>query len=181
MRDGFGAGYIAAKLLAGGLELDEELEVAAVVALGGIDAPLDLEERLAEIPLRFAEGVGFPVIELHGARPHGGLGVGGAFEAPGVADHGGEEDVLVGVGGLELVEVAGAEGFEEGGVFAGDDGVGGEQAVFEGVETGDGLAGGGAGSSGFLRVEAIGLDLFKSAHTDLSVAGGLGGRRAWEG
>ena len=135
-------------LLAGGLELDEELEVAAVVALGGIDASLGLEERLAVLPERAGQGVGLLAIVLHGLRPDGGLGVCRALEAPGVADHGGEEDVLVRGGGLELLEVAGTEGVEVGGVFAGDDGVGGEEAVSEGVEAGDGLAGIGAGSSG---------------------------------
>ena len=162
------------------MELDEELEVAAVVALGGIDASLDQGERSGEVQLRSAEGVGVLALAIYGLAPHVGLGIGEAFEAPGVADHGGEEDVLVRSGGLELVVVAGAEGFEVGGVFAGDDGVGGEEAVFESVEAGGGLALGGPRAGGFLSVEAVGLDLFESTHSDSRVADGFGAGRAWE-
>jgi len=153
LRDGLGGGFGRRNgLLAGGLELDEELEVAAVVALGGIEAALDYGELLIQPGMRSGEGEFLVTFALHGTGPQGGLDAGIAFEGPGVADHGGEEDVLVRGGGLELVLVAGAEGFEVSGVFAGDERVGGEEAVFEGVEAGGGLALGGPRASGFFWV-----------------------------
>ena len=58
----------------------------------------------------------------------------------------------------------GGEGFVIGGVFAGDDEGGGVEAVFESVEAGGGLALGGAGSGGLLRVGAICVNLSWGCH-----------------
>jgi len=166
--------------LAGGLEFDQEFEVAAVVTLGGIDAALEVHEWFGGIPFGAGEGVVAVLMAIEALGPHVGFRIGAAFEPPGVADEGGDEDMLVGGGGLETVVVAGVEGLQVRGVLAGDDGVGGEEAVFESVETDGGLALGGTGSSGFGSVEAVGLDLFESTHTDSRLADGFGGRRAWE-
>jgi len=166
--------------LAGGLEFDLEFEVAAVVTLGGIDAALEVHEWFGGIPFGAGEGVVAVLMAIEALGPHVGFRIGAAFEPPGVADEGGYKDVLLGSGGLKTVVVAGVEGLQVGGVFAGNDRVGGEEAVFESIETDGGLAFGGAGSSGFDCVEAVGLDLFESTHTDSRVAGGFGGRRAWE-
>jgi hypothetical protein len=96
--------------------------------------------------------------------------VGEALEKPGVAGDGGDEDLLLGGGGLEAVEEGLFEGGEGGGVFADDGGGLGEDAVFVGVGGDDGFAGGGAGSSGFSCVTTIGFDLFLRSHTEKSVA-----------
>jgi hypothetical protein len=56
---------------------------------------------------------------------------------------------LFGGGGVEAFEVGVAKPFEGGGVFAYEEGGFGEDAVFEGVEAGGGLALRVAGSGGF--------------------------------
>jgi hypothetical protein len=80
---------------------------------------------------------------------------------------------------LKVVEEFLFEGFVLGGGFEGeDDGFGGE-AVFEGVEFGFGLAFGGAGSGGFLRVAAVGVDLFLGCHGCLHIQGRRRGQGFW--
>ena len=56
-----------------------------------------------------------------------------------------------------MEEESGGEGFEFGGVFAGDDVGPGVDTGFEGVERGGGFAFGRGGAGGFLSVEAIGV------------------------
>jgi hypothetical protein len=74
-------------------------------------------------------------------------------------DEGVDERELDGVGGVEVEHEGGGEGFEIGGIFAGDDVGPGVDAGFEGVEGRSGFAFGGGGAGGFLGVEAIGVDL----------------------
>ena len=108
--------------------------------------------------------------------PDVGFDGGEAAEEPGVADDGGDERLFFRCGGVEAVEVGIADGFEGGDVFADEEGGLGEDAVLEGVEAGDGLAFGGAGSGRFECVEAVGLDLFDGCHKSYptkSVAVGL--------
>src|ERR1035441_9102348 len=70
-------------------------------------------------------------------------------------------DGAVGVEGV-LAEVV--EGLE---VFEADDGEGGAgEAVFAGVESGLSFARGGTGAGGFLRVDAVGGELFVRGHVD---------------
>jgi len=80
-------------------------------------------------------------------------------------DEGVDERELVGVGWKEVEEELGGEGFELGGIFAGDDVGPGVDAGFEGVERGGGFALGRGGASGFLGVEAIGVDLGLGRHS----------------
>jgi hypothetical protein len=81
---------------------------------------------------------------------------------------GGDESVdereLVGVGGVEVEEECRGEGFEFGGIFAGDDVRPGVDAGFEGVEGRSGFAFGRGGAGGFLGVAAVGVDLGFSGH-----------------
>ena len=104
----------------------------------------------------------------------GGFGEEGAVEVgldaleaeflPVGAEHGVDVEGLGGGLGTEVAMVGGDEGFVVGGVFAWDDDGGGVDAVFQGIEAGGGLALGGAGSGGLLRVGAIGVDLCGGCH-----------------
>src|SRR5271157_3166236 len=66
--------------------------------------------------------------------------------------------------GLELGGVAVGEGLEFSGIFAIDDGGVGVDAGFEVIHGGAGLAFGGAGPGGFLRIGAVGFGLFVGGH-----------------
>src|SRR5258706_571469 len=74
---------------------------------------------------------------------------------------GGQSRVELGADGVVVV---GDESVVVGGIFAGDDDGGGVDAVFQGIEAGRGLALGGAGSGGLLRVGAIRVDLSRGCH-----------------
>ena len=88
----------------------------------------------------------------------GGLDAGEALHAPrGVGDLAADFAFERIAGGNPVFE-GGELAVEVGGVFAGQDGVLGEQAVLESVFGRAGLAGGGAGSSGTFGVFAIGAD-----------------------
>jgi hypothetical protein len=79
-------------------------------------------------------------------------------------DEGVDESQLVGVGWDEVEEELGGEGFELGGIFAGDDVGPGVDAGFECVQGGGGFALGRGGAGRFLGVEAIGVDLCLGGH-----------------
>jgi hypothetical protein len=79
-------------------------------------------------------------------------------------DEGVDEWELDGVGGAEVEHECGGEGFEFGGIFAGDDVGPGVDPGFESVERGGGFAFGGGGAGGFLGVAAIGVDLGFGGH-----------------
>ena len=79
-------------------------------------------------------------------------------------DEGVDKGEFGGAGGAVVELKCGGEGFEFGGVFAGDDVGPGVDAGFQGVEGRGGFAFGGFGAGGFLGVQAIGVDLGFSGH-----------------
>jgi len=154
--------------LAPGLEFEEEFEIAAVGAVGGIDAALKGVEMGVEEFGGAGQGMGFIFDELgdviEAAVPEVGLDAAEAFEEPGIADERRDEGVLLGGGGVEAFEVGLREVLILGGDFADNDGRVGEDAVFQGVETAGSLALAGARSGGIRRIPAIGIDLFLRTH-----------------
>ena len=106
---------------------------------GAVFAPLDHQRVAVGV---FGEDFGFDLRN--------------AVELPGDGDELlGEVELFDGLG-VEFFEVALGEELVLGGVFGGKQGGLGGQAVFEGVEGGLGLAGGGAWAGGFLGVESVG-------------------------
>ena len=165
----------------GFLEALELLEGAIVAALGGIDAAMEAGQVLLAEDEGAAGGdkvfLGAPL--LHAVLPDLGLGFAEAAELPIGGYEGIDEEAAIGGGGLEAVVIFEGEGFEGAGVLAGDDVGVGVNAGFEGIEAGNGLAFGGTGAGGFLRIEAVSLDLVESRH-DFCFEGSRrgGGRRA---
>jgi len=76
----------------------------------------------------------------------------GSQDTPSVGGELGDEEGLVGGLRGEVVEEALFEGFEFGGVFEREDGEFGGEAMLDGVQTGVGFAGGGAGAGGFFGI-----------------------------
>jgi hypothetical protein len=76
----------------------------------------------------------------------------GSQDAPGLSGELGDEELLVGGLGGEVVFEALLEGLEVGFVFEGQEGEFRGEAVLDGVETGLDFAGRGAGSGGVLRI-----------------------------
>jgi hypothetical protein len=148
------------------LEAPDGLEGAVVAALGGIDAAMEAGQRV----LAAHEGaagrdkifLGTP--RMHAVVPDLGLGLAEAAELPLGGYHGIDEEAVFGAGGLEAVVVFEGEGFEDGGDFAGDNVGASVNAGFEGIEAGNGLAFDGTGAGGFLRIEAVRLDLEECSH-----------------
>jgi len=160
-----------------GLEVLEDFEGAEVHAVGAIDAPLNAGERIEGVVEGVAEwgimldggveeiGVREIFVEAFDAIvPELGFDAAESALRPLGGDEGVDESDLVGVGGVEVEEVRGGEGFEFGGVFAGDDVGPRVDAGLEGVEGGGGFAFGRGGASGFLGVKAIGVDLGLGRH-----------------
>jgi hypothetical protein len=149
-----------------GFQALEFFQGAVVGALGGIDAALEAGEGICAA----AEGLaGWAVFFqgpgiLHFAFEDLGVDSSKAAEQPFVVDEGIDEEAFFGGGGSPTLLVFGGEGFEIGGILAADDLRFGVNAGFGGVETGDGLALDGAWAGGFLRVEAIRLDLLNGSH-----------------
>ena len=81
-----------------------------------------------------------------------------AGDAPFGVDHEVYEGAFIGVGGLEFVVEDGAEFFEFFGIFLGEEGVAGEDAVFVGVLGGGGFSFGSAGAGGELGVGSVGCE-----------------------
>jgi hypothetical protein len=177
-----------------GAEAFEFLDGAAAVAFGlglvaqeegpGVRLPGEAVKALGDVEIVFLAEGDFTVAQAGHLLVHGveGMAVGSeslveasgeeaGFEAGG-ADEGHlvEGDAfdgpeLLGVGGVVEVEevVAEVDDFVE--VFQmGDGEVGAAEAVFAGILSGLGLAGGGAGSGGFLCVAAVGGGLLVSGH-----------------
>ena len=105
----------------------------------------------------------------------------GTQDAPGVGGELGDEELLVGALGGEVLGEAGLEGLELGGVFKGEDGELGGEAVLEGVEAGFGFAGRGAGAGGLLRILLTcgALSVGEGSRHGSRVAWGLGTGRVW--
>jgi hypothetical protein len=114
----------------------------------------------------------------HGILPDLGLEFVEATDLPVGGYHDIHQEALHGGGGLEVVVVFEGEGFQDGGVFAGDDLGLSVDAGFEGMEAGNGIAFDGARAGGFRRIEAVGLVLIVCRH-DFCLEGsrrGGGGR-----
>src|SRR5713101_8227830 len=110
------------------------------------------------------DGQGILLIAVNGAdvvAPYLDFELGEAFEVPGVTSDSGDEDRLLGGGGLEAEEEVVFEVGESEGVFAYDSGGLGEDAVLESIGGDDGLAGVGAGSGRFLGIATVSFNLFK--------------------
>jgi hypothetical protein len=99
-----------------------------------------------------------------GILPDLGLGSVEAAELPVGGYQEIHQEALFAGGGLEEVIVFESEGFQDGGIFAGDDVGLSVDAGFEGIEPGNGLAFDGTGAGGFLRIEAVRLDLKEFSH-----------------
>ena len=135
------------------------MEGVAVVALGRVDAALEAGEVVAVV----AEGLGEGDFEDR-IFPHLALDSAEAAEEPFAIDEGIDEHALFGCGGTEALVVFAGEVFELRDGFAGDGMGSGVDTGFKGVHGGVGLALDGAGSGGFLCVEAIGQELFLGCH-----------------
>ena len=149
-----------------GLEAIEAVLVAVEGTLDGIHAALEIDELKAGVAEDVAEGGGRVEVRGVGQLVLDELGfeyAEAAHEADGV-DDGVEGVALVGGEGLMVFVVLGAESFERGGIFAGEQDGLGVDAGFEGIEAGAGPALGGARAGGLLGVEAVGLDLFFGCH-----------------
>jgi len=175
-------------LEAGGTEPVEGFEGALMRALEGIEAALEAVhlfgftvEGLGQRNIRIFEGAPVEVLKL--GFPDLGFGLAEAAEEPLGGDHVIDLVALFGEEGLEALVVLGGEGFEIGEVLAADDHGFGVDAGFQGILGSTLFALDGAGASGFLGVEAVGLDLMDGRHnvnSDHTVArrqGGSGGRR----
>jgi hypothetical protein len=124
------------------LELLEGVEGAIEGAAGGIDAPLELAERLVLVHAGLAEGKivfhgeGF----LVGIFKELGFGDAEAAEGPLAADEVVEQDAGFGGGGVVVLVELVDELLEVGDLFGGEDEGLGVDAGFEGIHGGNGLA-----------------------------------------
>lgn len=151
------------------LEAFEAGEGAVELALdGGFVAHEGVDPGLVGQGGVFVEG---PVVfsgPFDGAGDMLDLGAEGAAEPPVGDGNFLDEEVFEGADGMEVVDETGKEvleilaGFVD--VFALDDDTPGQEAVFEGVEFGAGLALGGAGAGGVLGVAPVGIDLSRGSH-----------------
>ena len=163
--------------LGGGLQVLQGFEGAEEHAVGRVDAAVEAGEGVEGVLIGVAErgavldlGVekffaGEIFVEaLDLVVPELGFDAAEAALDPFGGDEGVDERELDGAGGAVVVVKCGGEGFEFGGIFAGDDVGPGVDAGFEGVERGAGLAFGRGGAGGFLGVAAIGVDLGFGGH-----------------
>jgi hypothetical protein len=118
----------------GGLEILKGFEGAEVHAVGGIDTALNAGEGIESVLIGVAEGgvvldggvdeigVGEILVEaLDLVIPELGFDAAEAALDPLGRDEGVDERKLDGVGGAKVEHECGGEGFEFGGIFAGDD------------------------------------------------------------
>ena len=149
----------------GGLEVLESFESTEKHAVGAIDAAVEAGEGLEGVLVGMAERgivLDLGVEELSAGKilveafdliiPELGFDAAEAALDPLGGDEGVDKGEFGGAGWLVVVQVCGGEGFEFGGIFAGDDVGPGVDAGFQGVEGGAGLAFGGFGAGGFLGV-----------------------------
>jgi len=99
-----------------------------------------------------------------GVLPELGLEFVEATDLPVGGYHDIHQEALHGGGGLEVVVVFEGEGFQDGGIFAGDDLGLSVNAGLEGIEAGNGIAFDGARAGGILRIEAVSLVLIVCRH-----------------
>ena len=167
-----------------GLESAEGGEGAEPFAAGGFAAAEDFLEGvgiLAVLEVGGADGVGFGLGLLgdEGGEDEGFEAVHAALGPIG-GDEFFEEESLLGSDGLELLVVGGDDFEEIGLILAGDEEGMGRSSVLQRVERGGGLALGGAWASGFLSVQAIGVDLSGCSHNS-TVEYGWGAGGGWAG
>ena len=136
-------------------------EGVMVVALGGIDAALEAGENVAVLLEDQAEA---DIEDVHGIFPELSLDGAAAAEEPFAIDEAVDEEALDGAVGTEAAVILGGEFVEGGLVFAADELGLGIDTGFERVPGGAGLALVGARAGRFLRVEAIGVNLFLGWH-----------------
>ena len=149
-----------------GLEAFEFAEGVAEGALGGVDAGLEaIELGEADLVGSPEDGVFVLAVVIRGTKfPETGFDEAETAEEPFGIDHGIEEQAFGGSGGAVVVVILGAEGLEVGGFFVADDVGLGVDAGFQGILGRSGLALSGAGTGGFLGIEAIGLGLLFGGH-----------------
>jgi hypothetical protein len=142
-------------------------------AKGGV---LAADEGAEEVVAPLVEGAG---LVAEAGDEDAGFEARDAAEAPMGGGQLADEQVLVGVGGLELGPQCGQGGGELVGVFGGEEQVAGAQAVEGAVPGGSGLALGGFGAGREPGVAAVGLDLSLGRHSTLRLQGkpGRGGCR----
>ena len=162
MRGGLG-------LVANGLRLLQIFAGVAIVALAGIDDPLEAFEGGA------AGGESVAMVGLFdfsillqekvvGGQPEVGFDAAQAAETPFVVDHGVDQETLVGVGGAVEFVVFGGEFSEIFGRFGEHDLLLSMDAVLEGVETGLGLPCFRDWTLGLLTVGSAGCALSACGH-----------------
>ena len=163
--DDFGSGRSSGRG-ASGVEALQVAQGAVPGALGRIGAALKEREVFfaAHKVQAFRVGAVAHVLVIGVIVPDLGVGERIAAEEPVGVDEGGDEEGLFGSGGFPAEEVSVGEGTEFGGIFAGDDLGSGVEAGLKGIGTGGGLALGGAGACGALRVAAVGGGLLGGAH-----------------
>jgi hypothetical protein len=107
----------------------------ALQAVEGVDAALeDMTERVV-----FIDTVGLVLGGVGMKSPELGFDAAQTAELPIGVDERIDQETFEGSGGLELLVIIGGEGFEGGGIFAGDDLGFGVDSGLESVEAGDGL------------------------------------------
>jgi len=161
----------------GVLEVLEDFEGTEIHAVSRINAPLNAGKGIESGMESVAEGgivldggieeigVGEIFVEAFDlVIPELGFDAAEAALDPFGGDEGVDEGELDWVGGVEVEHECGGEGFEFGGILAGDDMGPGVDSGFEGIERGGGFAFGRGGTGGFLGVEAIGVDLSLGRH-----------------
>ena len=142
------------------------VEGTGTVALGVVDAALEMAEAVFAGYGDMAEGRGLGESPgfLETILPELGFGDEEAAEEPVVANEGVEPEALFGRSRLPMVVIFGGEGGEVIGVFTADDEGLGMNPGFQSIHGRRGLAFEGTGAGRFLRIEAVGLDLFEGGH-----------------
>jgi len=171
----------------GGLEILKSFDGAEEHPVGGIDAAVEAGEGVEGILIGMAErgivldggvdkiGVGKILVEAFDlVIPELRFDAAETALGPFGGDEGVDEGEFGGAGRLVVVVECGGEGFEFGGIFAGDDVGPGVDAGFQGVERRGGFAFGRRWAGGFLGVEAIGVDLGFSGHGESQLRASTG-------
>ena len=178
---GFGSGSGLRGPLAMGprhfLEAFQLFEGAVIDALAGIDDPLEALEGGGIGGEGVAGSAGDGGLDIFyqegvaGGQPELGLDAAHAAETPFVGNERVDEETLFGIRGAVQLVIFGGEVGEILGFFVEHDLVNGEEAVLQGVESGDGFSRGGARAGGFLCVRAVSGGLFCGCHEKTSIRG----------
>jgi len=93
------------------------------------------------------------------AFEHAGFDAGNALQAPVGGGHLLDQEFLEGAGGVEVFFEGSLELKEGVGVFVGENGVSGEETVFDGIAAGGGFAFGSFGAGALESIAAVGVSL----------------------